>query len=253
MAWASLSTTTYRLSLGRSLRLRNMIGGSSEPNCCDMTAPNPVSDASVCTKKGRMKSGVCSTGSEHRVVFSSWKMASAGSPFDMLRLAKSSLWLDVFREIRQKRGQGLAHLPHQPHQLPPLQTHVCLARLCTVPVLQMGWASGVCMGPDPVSEGIGVTLRPGLSQTSVSLSVRDKSSGCYSGQELYNNSYTVRVNNFSLRQSIMGTSFSCFPSPGIIGCLVAGLVEMSRLEWGAEPKSTVYFWLILCYLHWKKV
>ncbi len=57
MAKHSFSTVLYLVSLFESFRLRYSTGRSSPPTTWARTAPSPLSDASVCNKKGRSKLG----------------------------------------------------------------------------------------------------------------------------------------------------------------------------------------------------
>ncbi len=56
-------------SLLESFRLMYSTGRSSPPISWVRTAPSPRSDASVCSKKGREKSGECNSGPPHRAAF----------------------------------------------------------------------------------------------------------------------------------------------------------------------------------------
>lgn len=60
-AKASSSIVEYFLSAECSFLLRKVMGCSSSRTFCDRTAPKPVSDASLRTMKGCVKSGLMST------------------------------------------------------------------------------------------------------------------------------------------------------------------------------------------------
>ncbi len=57
------------VSLLESFRLMYSTGRSSPPISWVRTAPSPRSDASICSKKGREKSGECNSGPPHRAAF----------------------------------------------------------------------------------------------------------------------------------------------------------------------------------------
>ncbi len=69
LAKHSFSTVLYLFSLFESFRLRYSTGRSSPPTTWARTAPSPLSNASVCTKKGRSKLGECRSGPPHRAAF----------------------------------------------------------------------------------------------------------------------------------------------------------------------------------------
>ncbi len=69
MAKHSFSTVLYLVSLFESFRLRYSTGRSSPSTTWARTAPSPLSDASVCNKKGRSKLGECRSGPPHRAAF----------------------------------------------------------------------------------------------------------------------------------------------------------------------------------------
>ncbi len=59
----------YLVSRFESFRLRYSTGHSSPPTTWARTAPSPLSDASVCNKKGTLKLGECRSGPPHRAAF----------------------------------------------------------------------------------------------------------------------------------------------------------------------------------------
>ncbi len=78
----SFSMVLYIVSLFESFQLMYSTGRSSPPISWVRTAPSPRSDASVCSKKGREKSGECNSGPPHRAAFT-WVKAIYGTLDDL--------------------------------------------------------------------------------------------------------------------------------------------------------------------------
>ena len=73
----SFSTVAYCCSRGRSLRLKKLTGCSSLLSSTWLKiAPTPLLEASVCSKNGLLKSGLCRTGFEQSICFNVLKALS---------------------------------------------------------------------------------------------------------------------------------------------------------------------------------
>ncbi len=110
----------YIVSLLESFRLMYSTGRSSPFISWVRTAPSPRSDASVCSKKGREKSGECNSGPPHRAAFT-WVKALLA----LLR-PRDRIWDLLFSEVSQRAGElrivrnKPPVLPRQPQELPHL-------------------------------------------------------------------------------------------------------------------------------------
>ncbi len=112
------SMVLYIVSLLESFRLMYSTGRSSPFISWVRTAPSPRSDASVCSKKGREKSGECNSGPPHRAAFT-WVKACWHCSVHGTVSASFSEVSQRAGELRIVRNKPPV-IPRQPQELPHL-------------------------------------------------------------------------------------------------------------------------------------